>query len=43
MMYQSLDHQDDDANISNITITSIIYLLQTAGESLQEIQVSISM
>ena len=38
MMYQSLGH----SSVSNITITSIIYLLQTAGESLQEIQVSTS-
>ena len=39
MMYQSLGH----TNVSNTTITSIIYLLQTAGASLLEIQVSTSM
>ena len=38
MLYQFLHSQD--TNISNATITSLMYLLQTAAESLQAIQVS---
>jgi len=39
MLYQFLGTQN--SNISNVTILSIMYLLQNAGESLQTIQVSI--
>ena len=39
MLNRSLECQAT-ANISNTTILSIIYILQQAGESLQEIQVS---
>ena len=39
MLYQFLDNQGT-ANIPNTTVLSIVYLLQEAGEYLQEIQVS---
>ena len=39
MLYQLLRYQAT-ATVSNATIISIVYLLQKAGESLQEIQVS---
>ena len=38
MLYKFFDSQAT-ANISNTTILSIVYMLQQAGESLQEIQV----
>ena len=38
MLYQFLNSQAT-ANVSNATILSIVYMLQQAGESLQEIQV----
>ena len=38
MLYQSLG-QHGTAGVSNATILSIVYLLQKAGEALQEIQV----
>ena len=42
MLYQFLGYQyQGGANISNTTILSITYLLQKAGEILQEIQVSL--
>ena len=39
MLYQFLHSQD--TNVSNATTTSVMYLLQTAAESLQIIQVSL--
>ena len=41
MLYQFF-YTQNTGNISNATITSIMYLLQNAGESLQSIQVSIN-
>jgi len=35
-------HRQQEMELSNTTITSILYLLQSAGESLQSAQVSIS-
>ena len=39
MLYQFFHSQD--TNVSNVTITSVMYLLQTAAESLQKIQVRV--
>ena len=43
-VYQYMLHQflgiQNTSNISNVTLLSILYLLQNAGESLQTIQVS---
>jgi len=39
MLYQFLHSQD--TNVSNVTTTSVMYLLQTAAESLQVISVSL--
>ena len=39
MLYQFLHSQD--TNVSNATTTSVMYLLQTAAKSLQNIQVSL--
>ena len=39
MLYQFFHSQD--TNVSNATTASVMYLLQTAAESLQAIQVSI--
>ena len=41
MLYQFLGNQGT-ANIPNTTVLSIVYLLQEAGEYLQEIQVSLN-
>ena len=39
LLYQFLNNSQATANVPNTTILSIVYMLQQAGESLQEIQV----